>query len=52
MTAIIPFPFKGYSPTPFAIEPYFFCCNYSGFPPLFYCYNPIWGIVVELLPST
>ena len=36
----IPFPFKGISPTPFAIEPYFCCAEYSGFPPLFSYQHP------------
>lgn len=56
--AVIPFPFNGFSPTPFAIEPYSYWFGYSGFPPLFYNStkrifpNPDMGIVVEPSPST
>lgn len=32
---VTPFPFNGFSPTPLAIVPYSYCCEYSGFPPLF-----------------
>ena len=46
-----PFSFNGFSPTPFAIVPYSFCCSYSGFYPYSQGCNPTWGIVDERFPS-
>ena len=46
----IPFPFKGFSPTPFAIVPYFCCCKYSRFPLLFCSYNPTWEWSLSVSP--
>ena len=53
----IPFPFNRFSRTPFAIEPYFYWLEYSGFHLYFITTiivfsSPSWGIVVEPLPST